>query len=100
ALYYRLNITNAPQIIRVTFSGSGADWASVVASEFYNVATVSAADGDSGNSGGGASLTAGNIATTADGDLIYNYAAVSGDDTGSETSSWTPGAGYTLLSAD
>jgi len=100
ALYYKLNVTNAPKSITVTFSGIGSYWVSVVASEFYNVATASAADGSNTNTGSGASLTANNIATTVDGDLIYNYAAVSGDDTSTEMSSWTPGSGYTLLSAD
>src|SRR2546425_1058727 len=93
ALYYKVNITNAPRIIQVTLSGIGTYWVSVVASEFYNVAAVSPADGSNTNIGRGASLTTNNIATAVDGDLIYNYAAVSGDDTSTEMSSWTPGSG-------
>src|SRR5207302_10395940 len=95
ALFYKINIRNAPRIITVTLSGIGSYWMSVVASEFYNVAAASAADGSHTNIGSGASLTTSNIATTADGDLIYNYAAVSGDDTSTEMSSLTPVSGYT-----
>src|SRR5271154_4490001 len=47
SLYYALNVKGGTQSITVTFSGLGSTngYPQAVASEFYNVAQVSAADG-------------------------------------------------------
>ena len=76
AIYYALNVAAGTRKIQVLLSSSNpADYFAVEASEFYNVATVSALDGNTGSSATGPSITAGNITPSASGDLIYQIAA-------------------------
>src|SRR5262249_53822771 len=106
-LYYALNVAAGTQTITVTFDGLDGPgghygFPQAVASEFYNVATVSAFDGMSGSA---TSTTAGSFTTTSPGDLIYEWgidasavdATAGGQFNGS---SITAGPGFTLLSAD
>jgi len=91
--------TTGARVLTITFSGGAPQWVSLVnASEWLNLSCAldgSAAANDSATLS--ASLAAGNIATTSDGDLLYQTAIEDGS-TGSET--WTAGASpWTLLSA-
>jgi hypothetical protein len=97
AVFYALNVAAGTRTITITFSTSAAGVGAVV-SEFYNVvATAGALDGSSGNFNSGAGVTAGNITTSADNDLIYQFAAI---DSGTATS-FTQGASpWMLLSSD
>src|SRR5208283_2964465 len=81
--------------------GSTNGYPQAVASEFYNVAQLSAADGSSGSA---TSRTAGSITTTTAGDLIYHW-GVDFSDTNANGGAYngsgiTAGSGFTLLSAD
>jgi uncharacterized repeat protein (TIGR01451 family) len=106
-LYYALNIAAGTQTITIAFNGLGGPGGSygfpqAVISEFYNVATVSAFDGMSGNA---SARSAGAITTTSAGDLIYEWGTdVSAGDFNYGVqfngTSITAGAGFTLLSAD
>jgi hypothetical protein len=102
-LYYVLNAIAGTQTVRVHFSGlsSTPGFPQAVVSEFYNVATANAFDGDAASS---TSRTAGTITTTAPGDLIYEWgASLSSSDTNGGAfngTSITAGTGFTLLSAD
>jgi chitodextrinase len=96
AVFYALNVAAGARTITISFSTSAAGVGAVV-SEFYNVATAGAMDGNSGNFNSGTSVAAGSITTTADNDLIYQFAAI---DSGTATS-FTQGASpWILLSAD
>ena len=97
-LYYALNVAPGTQKITVTFDATLYNFQAVI-SEFYNVATVAAADGGSGNSASSApSVNAGSFTTATAGDLIYSY-AFNTHPTDS-VMSFTAGTGFTLLSAD
>jgi hypothetical protein len=98
-LSYALNVAAGAQKITIAFSGGSPSYVSAVASEFYNVATINAADGYSGNSGSGSSVSAGALTPTTSGDLIYQYAVQ--DSSSSAINGWTQGASpWVLLSAD
>jgi hypothetical protein len=98
SLYYALNVTAGTQKIRVTFDGLVFNFQAVV-SEFYNVATVAAADGSGGSAvSSTATVSTGSFATTTSGDLVYSY-AFDTDNTNAATT-FTAGSGFTLLSAD
>ncbi len=103
SLYYALNVAGGTQTITIAFGGLGSanGYPQAVVSEFYNVAQVSAADGSSGSA---TSRTAGAIATTAAGDLIYHWGVDFSDTNGNggayNGGSIAAGAGFTLLSAD
>ena len=102
-LYYVLNAIDGTQTIKVNFSGlsSTPGFPQAVVSEFYNVATANAFDGEAASS---TSRTAGTITTTAPGDLIYEWGASlsTSDDNGGafNGTSITAGTDFTLLSAD
>ena len=102
-LYYVLNAIDGTQTIKVNFSGlSGTPgFPQAVVSEFYNVATANAFDGDAASS---TSRTAGTITTTAPGDLIYEWGASlsTSDNNGGafNGTSITYGTDFTVLSAD
>jgi len=106
-LYYALNVAAGTRAITVTFNGLGGPngnygFPQSVVSEFYNVAAVSAFDGQSSSA---SSKTTGAITTSAAGDLIYQW----GTDVSAGDVNWgvqfngtgiTAGSGFTLLSAD
>jgi hypothetical protein len=102
-LYYALNAIADTQTIRIQFSGlsSTPGFPQAVVSEFYNVATANAFDGDAASA---TSRTAGTITTTAPGDLIYEWgASLSSSDINGGAfngTSITAGTDFTLLSAD
>ena len=101
ALYYALNVAGGTQTIKIVFAGNPID-VQAEASEFYNVAAASALDGASSSN---SSTTAGEMTTSAVGDLIYEWGADLSDsnETGgayNATTSIAAGAGFTLLSAD
>jgi hypothetical protein len=98
ALFYALNIPAGVSKITIAFSGTLGSFVSAVVSEFANIATTAAADGQAASisTASGTTWDTGNITTTAPG-LIY-YAAF--EDGGFAVTSFTPGAGFTLLSAD
>jgi hypothetical protein len=97
-IYYALNVAAGTQKVTVSFDAPLFGFQANV-SEFYNVATVSAADGNSGNAASSApSVTAGSLTTTGTGDLVYSYAF---DTNNTESiTGFTAGAGFNLLSAD
>jgi len=101
-LYYVLGVKAGTQTITVNFDTTLRNF-QAVASEFYNVATVSGPDGSIATSlPSGPNIAAGSLAPSTDGDLIYQYAIDLGTGTlgGFEaTGSITPGTGFTLLSA-
>ena len=76
ATAYCLNITNAPQTITATWSGS-TSFSTILVDEFSGVATSSALDGppsvNPGQTGvvGASAVFSGNTTTTVNGDLIY-----------------------------
>jgi hypothetical protein len=97
-LYCALNVAPGTQKITITFDDLLYNFQAVV-TEFYNVATVAAVDGSSGNSDSSAPIVdGGSLVTSADGDLIYFY----GFNTypTSTLTGFTPAPGFTLLSAD
>ncbi|MGA2482936.1 MAG: chitobiase/beta-hexosaminidase C-terminal domain-containing protein [Candidatus Acidiferrales bacterium] len=99
ALARALDVASGTRQITITFTGGSPTHVAAAASEFYNVATSSADDGDSANSGTGTSVAAGSLSTANDGDLIYQYAVQ--DTSSNAITSWTQGsAPWTLLSAD
>ena len=65
ALYYALNVAGGTQTIKIVFAGNPID-VQAEASEFYNVAAASALDGASSSN---SSTTAGEMTTSAVGDL-------------------------------
>jgi hypothetical protein len=76
AIYYALNVAAGTRKIQVLLSSANpSDNFAVEASEFYNVSTLNALDGNGGNSATSVSIAAGNIAPTTSGDLIYQIAA-------------------------
>lgn len=83
--------------VTLSFTGGSPNFISGVFSEYYNIATSTAVDVSTGNTGSGTALTAGSMTTTVDGDLIWNFAEEDGP-TASEI--WTAGSGFGLLSAD
>jgi len=97
-IYYALNVAAGTQKITVSFNAPLFGFQANV-SEFYNVATASAADGSSGNAASSApAVTAGNLTTTGTGDLVYSYAF---DTHNTESiTGFTAGSGFNLLSAD
>jgi chitodextrinase len=97
-IYYALNVTAGTQKVTVSFDAALFNFQADV-SEFYNVATVAAADGNSGNSASSApTVTAGDVTTTSGNDLIYSYAF---DTRNTESiTAFIAGSGFTLLSAD
>jgi hypothetical protein len=100
ACYVATNVTGGTQSLTVTFDTTLYDCHFEVSS-FYNVAASSAIDGESGSSVSGSSISAGPITTTAPGDLIYQYGhSVQTPDTGSDVTRFSPGSGFSLLSAD
>ena len=102
-LYYVLNAIDGTQTIKVNFSGLGSTpgFPQAVVSEFYNVATAGAFDGQASSP---TSRTPGTITTTAPGDLIYEWgASLSSSNVNGGAfngTSITAGTGFTLLSAD
>ena len=97
-LFFVLNAAAGTQSITAHFSGAPT-FISAVASEFYNVAGAGAMDGGSGNfaSSGATSYSAGSFTAASPGDLIWHYAMC---DHVCGTNTYTPGTGFTLLSAD
>src|SRR5262249_47317902 len=78
SIYKVLGVAAGTQIITVTFDVPLVN-VQFMLDEFYNVATSAADDGQSGSASESApSVSAGTITTTADGDLIYNYAIAEG----------------------
>jgi hypothetical protein len=100
AIAVALNVTAGAQKISITFSGGTPAFVSAVATEFYNVAHLNALDGTTGNDGTQLSVTAGTLASTTNGDLIYQY-AVQDTPGAMPMTAWTQGSNpWSLLSAD
>src|SRR5438552_1121030 len=98
SVYYASNIIAGAQTITLSFSASGANYVSAVAAEFYNVAPASALDGASASSAVSTSVTAGTLTTTADNDLIFQYAT---EDSDGGNTTWIAGSSpWTMLAAD
>ena len=84
------------RVLTISFSGGMPQWVSMVnASEWYNL--TCSLDGSSVNTGFTSSITAGNITTTTDGDLLYQAAI---EDGGTYSETWTGSAPWALLSAE
>ena len=99
-----ITLFNAPvsnpgaQNLQVGFS-IAAEFVAAGAAEFMNVDPGCATDGAaSTGSGMGARLSAGNITTSTDGDLIYAFGVQ--DTTTNPIAAWTAGTGFALLGAD
>jgi chitodextrinase len=96
-IWYLLNVINGPRLIRAMFSIPTPS-ISLIASEFYNIATTSVSDGTSGGTGaGGGSVATGAISTTADNDLIWQFGMQRG---GVAITKWTPASNWTLICPD
>ena len=86
------------QNLQVAFTNA-AEFVAAEASEFMNVDAACTLDGTATtNSGASTQLTAGNITTSASGDLIYAFGVQDG--TTNPIKSWTAGSGFALLGAD
>ncbi len=100
--FYAVNIASGTRQITVTPSG-GAAYVQCVASEWYNISTVSSTVLDASSSAVTATvgaIAAGNVSTTVDGDLVFQYAAADGFSNPSKPWIWTAGSNFTLLTAD
>jgi len=88
--------TTGTRVLTITFHGGSPQYVALVnASEWYNL--TCSPDGSVTNFGSSASLAPGSIATTADGDLLYQAAI---EDGGTASQTWAPGASpWALLSA-
>ena len=97
-LLYALNVAAGTQKLTITFDSKLYNF-QAVASEFYNVVAVNAADGQSGDSSSSApTVSSGSLGTSQPGDLVYFYAL---DTHPSESlTGFSAGPGFTLLSAD
>src|SRR5439155_7838725 len=98
SVYFAPSVIAGAQKITVTFSGAGSNYVSAVAVEFYNVAAAGALDGTSANTAIYASVTVGSLTTTADNDLIFQFATQETD--GSNTTSTQGTSPWSLLTAD
>jgi hypothetical protein len=97
-LLVALNINAGAQDITVHF-GNATSYVAAIASEFYNVATASAADGSVAGSGTGNLISLGSFGPLTPNDLIYQVAVQ--DSTSDPMISFTQGSGaWSLLSAD
>ncbi len=97
-IFYVTGAIAGTRDITVTFNNKLSGFQAVL-SEFYNVALTGANDGSSANaSSSNPTITAGNFATTAAGDLIYNYVAT--NNFGAPITNIAAGTGSSLLSAD
>ena len=83
--------------LTISFSGGMPQWVSMVnASEWYNL-TCSLDGSPTHANNAAAAIPAGAIATTVDGDLIYQAAI---EDNGSDTETWSDSSPWALLSAE
>lgn len=73
SIYYALNIAASTRVITTNFSGAGATFVKMMASEFNNIATTSASDGSNGHAASGTSVTAGSVTPGTSGDLVFMY---------------------------
>jgi hypothetical protein len=102
-MFYALNVVAGLSDISVNTRDAGVGNVSAVLSEWYNIATSSAADGSAGASAQGPTIATGAFSTAVDGDLIYQVALCDGQArTGDQPllSSVTKGSGFTLAGAD
>jgi hypothetical protein len=75
-IYYALNVAAGTHMISVSASTQTRGYLAISASEYYNVAASSAADGSSCHAGSNStSITAGTITPTTAGDLLWQFAA-------------------------
>lgn len=100
SLFYALNAVGGTRAVTMTFSGATKpNRVQASMSEFYNVASSSAADGSSG----GAStspVSSGSFTPTTGGDLIYHCGVDDANPGSYNGSSISAGSGFTLLHAD
>ena len=97
-IFYVTGVIAGTRDITVTFDARVSGFQAEI-SEFYNVAVNFALDGSSGSAASSnPAITAGSLATSVPGDLIYNY--VTTNDFGATITGVAAGAGFTLLSAD
>ena len=96
---FKAPVTHAgAQNLQVAFS-SAASFVAAEASEFMNVDASCTLDGAANKgSGSGTALAAGNLNTTANGDLIWAFGIQ--DSSSSNINSWTAGNSFALLGAD
>jgi hypothetical protein len=96
---YALNVAAGARVITITLIGGMPTHVAAAAFEYSNIAISNALDASTTNSGSGSSITAGNLSTTADNDLLWQYSI---QDTSSSTvTSWTAGPSpWTLRTAD
>lgn len=102
-LAYRLNVTDGPSVIKVTFTGGGNSYLTGAIFEFYNIASASATDGSNGGTGTGTTRAPGSMTTTTDGDLIITYIAEDSVDpfgTNQAITNWIKPTNFTLAAAD
>jgi chitodextrinase len=96
-IWYLLNATNGPRLIQARFP-TQTRLISLIASEFYNIATSSVSDGTSGGTGtSGSAVTAGAISTTVDNDLIWQFGL---QESGVAMTKWTPASNWNLICPD
>ena len=96
---YALNVAAGARVITITLIGGMPTHVAATAFEYSNIAISNALDASATNSGSGSSITAGNLSTTADNDLLWQYSI---QDTSSSTvTTWTAGPSpWTLRTAD
>lgn len=90
------NITNAPQVLRA--SGAGITSASFQVTEWCNLATSSAFNTSSGTTGTSTTPAPGSVTTTTANELVISAARRNSGTV--RLSTWTKGAGQTLIMAD
>jgi hypothetical protein len=101
AIYYALNVAAGTRKINVLLSSStAATQFAVEASEFYNVAQVSALDGNAGTTGTSTTVATGSVTPTTSGDLVYQIATQGTGSLVTYTVGSQPNITWSLLSAD
>jgi hypothetical protein len=101
SLFYALNAKAGVNKVTVTFAGGTVNNVAATVSEFYDVAAVAAADGDTHAEVTSSATTwaAGSFTPTTDGDLIYQV-AVTNTGIPYNGTSYTAGSGFSFLSTD
>jgi len=96
---YATNVAAGARVVTIAFTGGSPTHIAATIFEYFNIATSNALDSRSTNSGSGSSISAANLVTTADNDLLWQYAV---QDTSSESvTAWAAGTNpWALRSAD
>lgn len=102
-IFYALNVKAGTRLITISVGHCGTNYSRAIqatAIEVYNIATASAADGSSCNSGNaGTAVTTGSFTPGTSGDFIFAHVLRTNAQP-NVAASWAAGSGFTLSSAD